>query len=330
LLRFSDSTIYQTWSYGKVRWGGKNISHFILKRNGEVVGIAQVIIKRASFLKIGMAYVPWGPIWLKKGAGKDLEIFKTLVAALKAEYSLHRGLLLRISPKLTTLEDVDYSVILANVGFGINSKATPYRTLILDLSPSLDEIRKKLHQKWRNQLNRAEKNELRIVEGDSDELYQGFLNLQTQMLMRKEYIPGVNYNEFGEIQNALPKSLKMIIMICEHKREPICALVGSAIGDTGIYLLGATGDKGLKQKGSYLLQWRMIQRLKESGCRWYDLGGINPEKNPGVYHFKAGLSGKDVYHLGHFEICDSHLNSFFVKTAGYLTNIRRKFLNPHR
>lgn len=330
LLQFNDSTIYQTWSYGKVRWGEKNISHFILKKNGKVVGIAQVVIRKIPILKIGIAYVPWGPIWLKKGEKKNPELFRALVEGLKKEYSIKRSLLLRISPKLTRHEDSDYCLILEDVGFKLNLQATPYRTLILDLSPSLDEIRKKLDQKWRNQLNRAERNGLQIIEGNGDDLYRVFLDLQTQMSMRKAYIPGVNYDEFGEIQKDLPKSLKMMIMICEQKEEPICALVGSVIGDTGIYLLGATGDKGLNLKGSYLLQWRMIQRLKEFGCRWYDLGGINPEKNPGVYHFKTDLSGKDVYHLGQFEVYQNHLNSFFVKMADYLLNIRRKFLNPPR
>lgn len=30
--RFDDATIYQTWSYGLVRWGEKNLSHLVLKK----------------------------------------------------------------------------------------------------------------------------------------------------------------------------------------------------------------------------------------------------------------------------------------------------------
>ena len=58
--------------------------------------------------------------------------------------------------------------------------------------------------------------------------------------------------------------------------------------------LGATSDDGLNAKGAYLLQWTLIQWLKENGIKWYDLGGIDPEGNPGVYSFKRGLSGTDV------------------------------------
>ena len=64
-------------------------------------------------------------------------------------------------------------------------------------------------------------------------------------------------------------------------------MVASAIGNMGIYLLGATHDEGLNTKAAYLIHWTMINRLKESGVQSYDLGGINPETNPGVYHFQA-------------------------------------------
>ena len=75
------------------------------------------------------------------------------------------------------------------------------------------------------------------------------------------------------------------------------------MGDSAIYLLGATSDDGLNAKGSYLLQWTLIQWLKENGVRWYDLGGIDPEGNPGVYYFKRGFSGADVCQLTPLVAC---------------------------
>jgi hypothetical protein len=85
------------------------------------------------------------------------------------------------------------------------------------------------------------------------------------------------------------------------------------MGDSAIYLLGATSDNGLDAKGSYLLQWTLIQWLKESGVRGYDLGGIDPQQNPGVYHFKRGLSGTDVCHMNPLVACNSAVSSAFAK-----------------
>ncbi len=40
-----------------------------------------------------------------------------------------------------------------------------YRTFVLDLSPSIEELRKRLDKKWRNQLSSSEKNDLKVVAG---------------------------------------------------------------------------------------------------------------------------------------------------------------------
>jgi hypothetical protein len=97
------------------------------------------------------------------------------------------------------------------------------------------------------------------------------------------------------------------------------------MGDSAIYLLGATSDSGLKAKGSYLLQWSVIRWLKENGVKWYDLGGIDPERNPGVYSFKRGLSGSDVCQLPPFVACSSRLSSAVVSTSLAIQNAIRGF-----
>jgi hypothetical protein len=81
----------------------------------------------------------------------------------------------------------------------------------------------------------------------------------------------------------------------------------------------------LKSKGAYLLQWNMIQRLKGSGVRWYDLGGIDPEGNPGVYAFKRGFSGMDICQMNPLVASDSAMSSGFAK-AGMA--VQRTFRGP--
>jgi len=78
----------------------------------------------------------------------------------------------------------------------------------------------------------------------------------------------------------------------------------SALGDTGIYLFGATSNRGIKCYASYLTHWRMLEWVKGRGCRRYDLNGINPEKNPGGYQFKSqlvGAHGREESLLGQFD-----------------------------
>jgi lipid II:glycine glycyltransferase (peptidoglycan interpeptide bridge formation enzyme) len=60
---------------------------------------------------------------------------------------------------------------------------------------------------------------------------------------------------------------------------------------------------------AYLLQWAAIQKAKALGCQWYDLGGIDPEGNPGVYNFKKRMGGKEIILPGPFQITPGGWNT---------------------
>ena len=64
--------------------------------------------------------------------------------------------------------------------------------------------------------------------------------------------------------------------------------------------------------------------MKENGCQWYDLGGIDPDNNPGVYHFKSGISRREIYHIGQFEISQSKISNLIVKGAEKVKGILKK------
>jgi lipid II:glycine glycyltransferase (peptidoglycan interpeptide bridge formation enzyme) len=133
------------------------------------------------------------------------------------------------------------------------------------------------------------------------------------MRNRKTFETTVDVEEFGRIQEDLEERHRMRVLICEAGGVPVAGLVATAMGDSAIYLLGATSDEGLNSKGAYLLQWTLIQWLKEKDIRWYDLGGIDPEGNPGVYIFKKGLSGQDICQLNPMVASSSAVSSGMVK-----------------
>jgi lipid II:glycine glycyltransferase (peptidoglycan interpeptide bridge formation enzyme) len=113
----------------------------------------------------------------------------------------------------------------------------------------------------------------------------------------------------------------MKVSICFKGDEPMAGIVCSALGDSAIYLLGATSDAGLKMKGAYLLHWEMIKTLREEGVRYYDLGGIDPIKNPGVFSFKRGLSGADVRQIDSFVACENGFGAALVKARQFVRHL---------
>lgn len=325
---FEDANIYQTWAYGAVHWGSPNLSHLVVRRNGEVVGMAQLRIVGSPRWRCGIAYLRWGPMCQLRGRPLELESVRRLAMALHEEYARRRGLFLRILPNAFAGSD---RAALLQHEFSQFNQAQPIpanaeRTFLLDLTPPLEELRKKLDQKWRNQLNRAEKNALSLVTGKSIEEYRIFAQLYEKMWSRKKFRTTVDVHEFGRVGAALPAGQQLKIYICQYQGIPVSGIVCSALGNTGIYLLGATDDAGLNTKGSYLLQWSMIKWLKENGFQHYDLGGIDPELNPGVYHFKQGLSGQDVSRLPPFESCERFLSSVCMRAADLVRGGFRGFM----
>lgn len=304
IAQFDDASIYQTWSWGVSK--RRRVSHIVLREGDEILGCCQIRLLQLPFYHTGIADINWGPLCMNKGGVFKPEALLCLMRAVKEEYAIRRGYFLRIWPHVKGERKELLKQILEAEGFKKNPSEKPYRTLILDLSPSPEDLRKNLLQKWRNCLNKAEKNGLGVVEGTNDDLYKIFLMLAKEMRSRKDFAQHVDYQEYGRIQKDLPKPLKMKIMVCKAGNEPACAAICSAIGDTGIYLLGATRNKGLQLNGSYLLQWRIIQWLKETGIRYYDLGAFDPQLNPGVYHFKLGIAGdrgREETLLGEYRGC---------------------------
>lgn len=324
---FRDASIYQTWSYDAVRFGANKISHLILKKDGDIVAAAQVRIVRIPIVKIGVAYVFWGPLWRSGGGESDVEVFRQAIRALRNEYACQRRLVVRIFPILFDEESEVFNPILIEEGFSLVPIEGTKRTLLINLSRSLGELRNGLDRKWRNHLNRAEKNNLKIVEGFDDDLFGSFIEIYRQMHGRKRFIEGSDVNEFRMMQHDLPNSLKMKILIAFSDGKPAAGVVCSGIGDMGVYLFGGTSDAGLSSQGSYLLQWKALSWLKEKGATWYNLHGINPKENPGTYNFKAGLcgrNGKDVCFLGVYDAFDGVTTRNIFRFANFTRVMYRK------
>jgi lipid II:glycine glycyltransferase (peptidoglycan interpeptide bridge formation enzyme) len=326
LPQFEDANIFQTWSYAAVVEGRRNTGNLLLKRDGETVAMAQARVKSAPLPGVGVAYVRYGPVWRRMDAGAGVEIFRQTVRALRNEYVCKRGYALRLFPLLFEDDSLGLSAVLEEEGFAPLRGETPDRTILMDLPPTLDELRAGMERHCRQALKTAEKNDLEIVEGTSGELFDRFLDLYTEMLSRKKFVAMVDVREFKEIQAQLPEELKLRIVLCRSEGADCAGAIYSALGKYAIYMFGATGNLGMTKRGSYLLQWKIFEELKRKGATLYDLNGIDPVKNPGTYQFKkelAGKFGRDVRFAGKFDAFGSLPSRSLVLLADTLKRVRR-------
>jgi lipid II:glycine glycyltransferase (peptidoglycan interpeptide bridge formation enzyme) len=301
---FDDANLMQTWSYGAARWGQDKLSHVVLKRNGEIVAAAQVVVIKVPLLGAGLAYVRCGPLWQNRHSQRSLETLRSMLRTLRHIYEVRGKLLLRIFPAGTEDGSAEIRSTFLKEGFKRNLRIGTPRTAFIDLSHSLEQLRCSLKPTWRRNLVLAERNKLTIKHDTSPELFDVFAKLYAEMLDRKRVTGVLSIAHYQEMQQTLPEKLKIRVMICEHHGEPIAGLAVPYLGNTAQNLLAATGHKGLALRGSYLLHWRMLEWLKAQGCRWYDLDAINHTAYPGISQFKLGFAGTlgwEAEYLGQFE-----------------------------
>jgi hypothetical protein len=137
---FEDATIYQTRAYGDARWGEGKLDRIRLGEANDPLGIAQVTVITLPVVRAGIAYIPWGPLWEKRGVAPDPERFRSILRTLKDEYVTKRGLLLRIAPAIR--EDLFPEALTIFKEEGFEAGPIKYRSLFLDLTPDLETIRK--------------------------------------------------------------------------------------------------------------------------------------------------------------------------------------------
>jgi lipid II:glycine glycyltransferase (peptidoglycan interpeptide bridge formation enzyme) len=302
---FSGRSLYQMGLYGLLHSSGlfRYCSRIAVFKDQQIAAAAQLRIKRIPVLSVGLADVDWGPIWNDREGNADFDALGAILNALRSEYCGNRKLQVRIRPRSTMDKNKDAMMaeLFEKHGFRRNPTDRPYHTVIIDLDKSLDMIRAEFHQKWRNQLNVAERAGLVYEYGNSLEHFDRFYSIYKAMWRHKKFPTGVRLPIVREMQRQLPQNEKLLVTIVREDDRDIGATVCVAAGDTMLYYLGATAPNlRSDSRPGYLLQWLHIQKAKELGLRWYDLGGYDDNYQT-IARFKKRTNGLQLIFPGQFE-----------------------------
>ena len=334
---FKDALIEQTWSYADLRWRRGSLSHLIVKRNQDIVAAAQVVVLPLPIIGSGIAFIKFGPIWQKRDRPIVPENLQQAIIFLHQEYVVNQGHFLRIMPSASHASSAEVSNTLLSAGFKRNQIDNPDRYLV-DLSYPVDELRKRLKPRWRSKLKKAEKRGLEVIQMEGDKAMKLFMPLYKKMLQRKSFADSSAIVELPEIMMDLPSELKPMGWFCFHHDQCVGGVIISFIGNTALYLFGATDEQGLKVGAGFFMQWEVVNWLREQGVQWYDLGGDNG--SDGLRQFKSGLVGQCgvITPLpGNFDQCDRvsslimaklafGLRDFSISVHEWLSHLRRVFL----
>ena len=306
--QFSDLSYRQCGSYAEV--AAQNVGaecEFVgVFAERELIGLANVRIKKIPFVPLGIAYVNYGPLTVRQDEFAA-ELFGRSLDVIAQEYVYRRGLMLRVVPPLGGGQWLrKQATCFDSRRFSPLQRQKPPETFTLDLAKPLSEIRKNLDSKWRSDLSKAEKSNVRITRTSSAVAFDTFEPLFVELVERKNFSVPQDITFFREVQKRAQPYERLALHLAWHNDDLIAGHLGSFVGDTATYLLGAANSKGRDLRASFLLQWTVIQYAQSVGKAFYDLGGVDIQNNPNVYRFKQRLNGRHVVEIGPYELAPSN------------------------
>jgi hypothetical protein len=315
---FADHNYRHCWDYAEMlaARSGAAVEHVVVAGDAGAAGLASVRVKRLPGAGTGIAYAAGGPLVRRRGDERARERLETVLAALRREYVDRRRLVLRVAPAIGEEPwNAAQDECLLAAGFRPGAHLRPYRTMMVDLDRPLADVRAGLAKKWRNLLSNAERRGLDVAAGTQPELFDDFAPLFDELVARKAFAVDLGADFYAALQPRLPDSERLLVAIASHDGRPAAGVVASIHGDTAVYLLGASNDLGRDTNAAYLLQWHVIEAAAARGCRWYDLGGIDPVANPGVHRFKERMGGTDTVAPGPYELAPGRMRRAAVHAA---------------
>lgn len=290
LLQFDDANIYQSGRWGRHRstfgWKAIQLAH---ESNGTVTTIAQVLHRNISPLAT-LCWIPGGPIGDLKNCDAAFvscirKIFKSPILYI------HMSAMAQYSDELA---DSLWTYGWRKPRNMLNSD----KTLIYEIDPDVTRRRDKLSRNWSRNLFRGEQRELIVSEWVNPTASQ-ISSLTDEMSQYKNI--GNNRHEYARSTESLLMTFANDILMvkCTNSNGELLALRGAVkLGHKAFDMFAAVSQAGRKEYASNLCFWKLIELCERDGISHYDLSGVDPERNPGVYNFKKGIGATDFVYLG--------------------------------
>lgn len=209
-----------------------------------------------------------------------------------------------------------------------------YSTVLIDLSPSHDDILASLNQKGRHALRRAERDGVIVKKVEpTDENCQIMYDLFKETSKGAGFAirPAEYYREFYRRYGDNGG-----LFFAYYEDRVVAGAFAMIQGEKSMYKDGASVRDRVVYGASHLLQWEVIKWAKNKGSKEHDLAGVPPIseiKNPnhpfyGLGRFKTSFNKEVTEYVGAFEI---PVNSF--KTTLWMKYIekivRRMYFKKH-
>jgi lipid II:glycine glycyltransferase (peptidoglycan interpeptide bridge formation enzyme) len=292
LIRFAEYSPFQMFAWGeynrKLGWEPCYFAIFDNQRNATAMCLG---LLRRYPLGSGLMWCAGGPVGDIKTWNSDFQQTIQETTKLKRLYLRFRIERERNTRDVLFLNQQKWARSVYTMTSGL--------TMELDLAQNDEKMLAQLSSKWRRNLKVADKNELRFeltLEPDIKQLCAVYEEMETRKNLPQLFSPEKLQNLFKQLKSNL------IFYQCKDANgNLLCFRAALVAGNRACDYLAATTEQGRKLLASYPTLRQLLEHCRKQGVRYYDLGGIDPWANPGVYQFKKGTGAREVELLGEWD-----------------------------
>lgn len=210
-------------------------------------------------------YIPRGP-----GVVNTTEL-RSVLPELKIFAAKHGAFAVKIEPELLWNDETERQ--LTDMELVKAHRVQPGSTVLINLSPSLDDIMAALNQKARNAIRRAERDGATVeaVKPTAANCYK-FYELLSATAENKFGIHPFEYYEKSWKDYSAAGMGQMFFAY--SGKDVIAAAYSIVMGEKSVYKDGASVRERPIYGASHLLQWHVIQWAKQQGSKIHDLYGV--------------------------------------------------------
>ncbi|MDP6603916.1 MAG: GNAT family N-acetyltransferase [Rhodospirillales bacterium] len=291
----SGLSFVQGWEYGeaKARTGPWRVERGEFHENGRRVGVFQTLLRTLPLgLSGGLAWVNRGP--LATGGDGTGEWTAAMLGALARHYVGERRHYLLVAPPL--IDGALAPEAARSAGFR-PTEWPGWASGVIDLTASLDDLRRGLGRSWRTRLNKAERAGPDVAQGCDEELFEHVLAGHARAVAEKGFATTLDGRFLRVLQELLPPERKMVSFVAFEDALPIGWTLFARYASTAEYIVGGVTETGRRRDANRVLLWRALAAMKDAGVRTFDMGGMDDANTPpGIYDFKRAM-GAAPYRL---------------------------------
>jgi hypothetical protein len=260
--------------------------YLLVARGSRALAVANV--RTRSIPLVGAtSLISHGPTLLSSPDHWIEDLPQVLGALAGAAPSLGLGELVIDPPVEWALAGLDPMVDAGAQGTARRDPAgTPYRTYLMDLRQSPDELRMGFSREWRKDLNKGLRAGFDISCSDRPDDFRKLAPLIGALTERKGFGLQQDCAFFEEVARASGPGEKFLIHLLHKDGELVAGQIAAYSGATAVGLLGAATPEGLRNHASRVVYWEVMETARSLGFPFYDLGGYDESENPDVFKFK--------------------------------------------